>query len=145
MFCTFSQNFHDIYLHFFLFLGQMGRAGQKNKRIIKTYVFAMFFWNFGFLLCPFILLLFQKKTEKCEINCRPSVLRSPTVRCLKFIRNFELFKKWLIHTSLLYKFQNCISFLKSQRWPCLQSYERLDISKTWWQTFWRRPYHPKTI
>ena len=22
---------------------------------------------------------FQKKSEKCEINCRPSVLRSPTV------------------------------------------------------------------
>ena len=46
MFCTFSRHFHDIYLQFYLFLGQMGRAEQKNKRIIKTYVFAMFFLKF---------------------------------------------------------------------------------------------------
>ena len=71
--------FHDIYLHFFLFLRQMGRAAQKNKKILKYMYLQCFFWHFGVLLCPLILLLFQKKSEKCEINCRPSVLRSPTV------------------------------------------------------------------
>ena len=55
--------FATFYLHFFLFLGQMGRAGQKNKRIIKTYVFAMFSEILG--SCPaHSFFYFFKKNQK---------------------------------------------------------------------------------
>ena len=64
MFCTFSRHFHDIYLHFFLFLRQMGRAAQKNKKIIKTYVFAMFFSEILGLCSAHSFCYFFKKNQK---------------------------------------------------------------------------------
>ena len=39
----------------------------------------MFYRKFEVVLCPFKKVQNKEKSEKCEINCRPSVLRSPTV------------------------------------------------------------------
>ena len=68
----------------------MGRAPQKNKRIIKTYVYETFYRKFGVVLCPFEKVKNKEKSDKCEINCRPSVLRSPTVLWCLFVERYLL-------------------------------------------------------
>ena len=40
----------------------------------------MFFRKFREVLCPFAKVQNKEKSDKFEINCRPSVLRSTTVR-----------------------------------------------------------------
>ena len=46
----------------------MGRAPQKSKRIIKTYVYETFYWKFGVVLCPFEKVKNKEKSEKFEIK-----------------------------------------------------------------------------
>ena len=46
----------------------------------------MFCRKFEGVLCPFEKLQYKEKSEKCEINCRPSVLRSPTVHTIQATR-----------------------------------------------------------
>ena len=94
MFCTFSRHFHDFYLHFFLFLGQMGRAGQKNKRIIKTYVFAMFSEILGSCPAHSFFYFFKKNQKNVKLTAAhqywgaPQCIGSRLTLCTPFTSHF---------------------------------------------------------
>ena len=57
----------------------MGRATQKLKELLKHMNMKCFTENFGRCSAHLQKVQNKEKSEKCEINCRPSVLRSPTV------------------------------------------------------------------
>ena len=52
-----------------------------KKKLLKHMYMKCFTENFGRCSAHLQKLQNKEKSDKCEINCRPSVLRSPTVLC----------------------------------------------------------------
>ena len=76
--------FHDIFMTFiyifFCFSDKWAEQDKKIKELLKHMYLQCFSEILGSCSAHSFCYFKKKKTEKCEINCRPSVLRSPTVQ-----------------------------------------------------------------
>ena len=68
----------------------MGRSCKKIKKLFKHMYMECFTDNLRGCSAHLKKLQKKEKSEKCEINCRPSVLRSPTVQRLVMHENLNL-------------------------------------------------------